>query len=145
MRRRRHCEKCGNRFTTHERRDPERLRVRKRDGSVQAFDPGKLRDGLARAAHKRPVPDSEIDAIVSGIEAEAEAAGGELEAPRIGELCLEGLRRVDRISYLQFASVYKQLEVDQVGAELAELARPGEAQVAGFSRRGSVRTSGDPA
>lgn len=97
------------------------LYVRKRDGERQPFDRAKLHGGLARAAHKRPVSDAEIDAIVDRIEAAAERAGGELPAQRIGEMCLDGLRRVDRISYLQFASVYKQLDIDAVRAELARL------------------------
>ena len=134
MRRRRVCSSCGHRFTTYERYDRGPLYVRKRGGERQPFDREKLRGGLARAAHKRPVEPARIEAIVTGIEAEAERAGGELPADRVGEMCLEGLRAVDRISYLQFAAVYKQLDVDQVRAEIAAL-----------SRAGSVRPAGDPA
>ena len=121
VRRRRECASCSHRFTTYERREHAPLFVRKRDGARQPFDRAKLRGGLARAAHKRPVSGAEIDAIVDRIETEAERAGGELPAPRIGEMCLEGLRQVDRISYLQFASVYKQLDIEAVRAELARM------------------------
>lgn len=121
MRRRRECSSCSHRFTTYERREHLALFVRKRDGVRQPFDRAKLRGGLARAAHKRPVGDAEIDAIVDRIESEAERSDGELPAQRIGEMCLDGLRRVDRISYLQFASVYKQLDIEAVRAELARM------------------------
>jgi transcriptional repressor NrdR len=134
VRRRRRCSSCGHRFTTYERYERGPLFVRKRGGERQPFDREKLRGGLARAAHKRPVAAPAIDAIVDGIEAEAERAGGELPAQRIGEMCLEGLRRADRIAYLQFAAVYKQLDVEDVRAEIAAL-----------SGAGSVRAASDPA
>ena len=134
VRRRRECAGCGHRFTTYERYERGPLFVRKRGGVRQPFDRAKLRGGLARAAHKRPVAAATIDAIVDRIEAEAERAGGELPARRIGELCLDGLRDADRIAYLQFAAVYKQLDVDEVRAEIA-----------GLSGAGSVRPAGDPA
>jgi transcriptional repressor NrdR len=123
VRRRRECASCGHRFTTHERQEGHgQLFVRKRDGRRQAFDRAKLHGGLARAAHKRPVPEEAIDAIVERIEAEAEAAGGELPARKVGERCLEGLRRLDRVAYLQFASVYKQLaNVEELRSEMAQL------------------------
>ena len=121
MRRRRECSSCGHRFTTYERREHAPFFIRKRDGTRQPFDRAKLRGGLARAAHKRPVSDAEIDAIVDRIEAEAERAGGELPAQRAGEMCLEGLRAADRIAYLQFAAVYKQLDIEAVRAELARM------------------------
>jgi transcriptional repressor NrdR len=126
VRRRRECSGCGHRFTTHERYERGPLHVRKRDGGRQRFDRAKLRGGLERAAHKRPVSAAQIDAIADRIEAEAERAGGELPAATVGEICLDGLRRADRIAYLQFASVYKQLDVDEVRAELVRLdAEPG--------------------
>jgi transcriptional repressor NrdR len=156
VRRRRRCSACGHRFTTFERYERGLLYVRKRGGERQPFDRAKLRGGLARAAHKRPVAAADLDAIADRIEAEAEKAGGELPAPRVGELCLDGLRRLDRVSYLQFAAVYKQLDVDQVRAELARLARePGplpeptllgdsQPEFAGSGPR-SVRLPSDPA
>ncbi len=154
MRRRRECSSCGHRFTTYERYERGSLYVRKRDGERQPFDRAKLRGGLARAAHKRPVGEAEIDALVGRIEAEADRAGGELEAARIGEMCLEGLRRIDRVSYLQFAAVYKQLDVEQVQAELALLDSepptdhdPPSAEsslVAPIGGAGSIRPESDP-
>jgi transcriptional repressor NrdR len=122
LRRRRECTRCGDRFTTYERRERPALFVRKRDGRREPFDRGKLRSGMLRAAYKRPATSEQIDAIADRIEAEVEAAGGELDGRRVGELCLAGLGEVDRVSYLQFASVYRQLEdVDDIQAELRRL------------------------
>jgi transcriptional repressor NrdR len=154
VRRRRECSSCGHRFTTYERYDRGPLYVRKRDGERQPFDRTKLRGGLARAAHKRPVGETEIDDLVERISSEAERAGGELAAARIGEMCLEGLRRIDRVSYLQFAAVYKQLDVEQVQAELSQLhSEPGPTGeplfektplVAPIGDEGSIRSESDP-
>ncbi len=75
----------------------------KRSGRRQPFDRAKLRSGLVRASHKRDVDPRELEAIVEGIEREARAAGGEISAARIGELCLRGLEPLDRGAFLQFA------------------------------------------
>jgi transcriptional repressor NrdR len=103
VRRRRECTSCGHRFTTYERAVPETIQVIKRDGHRQPFDRDKLRSALIRASHKRDVDPRRLDQIVDRVEREARNAGGELEAARIGELCLEGLRKLDRGAYLQFA------------------------------------------
>jgi len=122
IRRRRECSRCERRFTTLERRQMDPMQVIKRDGEHQPFDRAKLRAGMLRAAHKRPVDPADVEAIADRIEAAVEAAGGELAARRIGQMCLDGLRQLDRVSYLQFASVYKEFaDVDDVQAELAEL------------------------
>lgn len=121
MRRRRQCSGCEHRFTTYERCDTQALFVRKRDGSRQPFDRVKLRGGLERASHKRPVRPEAIDALVNRIETAAVRAGGEITAARIGEMCLSGLRRIDQVAYLQFAAVYRQLDVNDVQAELDRL------------------------
>lgn len=122
VRRRRECPGCGERFTTFERRERPPLFVLKSGGRRERFDSRKLRDGMLRAAYKRPVTAEQIDAIAERIEAEAEAAGGELDASRIGEMCLAELGEVDRVSSLQFAAVYRQLaDVEDVQAELRRL------------------------
>jgi transcriptional repressor NrdR len=155
VRRRRECQACGRRYTTFERYERGRLFVRKRSGRRQPFDREKLRFGLGRAAHKRPVAEAKLDAIVDRIEEEIDRAGGELDAQRIGEMCLEELRALDRISYLQFASVYKEFaDLDAVREELADLSaegrrkrRSGAGQKTRNSRtsgrRGSVRGEGE--
>jgi transcriptional repressor NrdR len=102
-RRRRECSRCGHRFTTFERREPEPLHVIKRDGQRQRFDRTKLRAALLNAAHKRPVIASEIEAVVDRIEIAVGDGGGELSTEHIGQLCLAELRELDWGAYLQFA------------------------------------------
>ena len=122
VRRRRQCEACGHRFTTFERHVRELAIVRKRQGGREPFDGAKLRAGLRRAAHKRPAAEQAIEEIVAAVEEEARSAD-ELTTRRIGELCLSGLREADRIAYLRFASVHKQLaDLEAISAELSELA-----------------------
>lgn len=112
-RRRRECPGCGERFTTFERAEPESAWVAKRDGSRQRFDQAKLRGALLRACHKRDVDPREIEAIVDSARRELRAAGGELTAQRIGELCLEGLEPLDRGAFLQFAGTLPgEIDVD---------------------------------
>ncbi|HEY8001932.1 MAG TPA: ATP cone domain-containing protein [Solirubrobacterales bacterium] len=101
-RRRRACPACGHRFTTYERRQREPLYVIKRGGNQQRFDPAKLRAALLRSTHKRQVSAADVEALVERVAIAIETAGGELEAERIGELCLEGLAELDRGAYLQF-------------------------------------------
>lgn len=103
VRRRRECSRCGRRFTTFERREPDRLHVIKRDGERQRFDRTKLRAALLNAAHKRPVAAADIEAIVDRIQVTVAESGGELGTDRIGELSLDELRELDLGAYLQFA------------------------------------------
>lgn len=121
VRRRRRCAKCEHRFTTYERCEQQPLFVIKRDGRRQPFDREKLRGGLERASHKRPVRPEAIDELLDRIESAAVRSGGEIEAARVGEMCLGGLRRIDQVAYLQFAAVYRQLGVEDVQAELDRL------------------------
>ena len=103
VRRRRECSSCDHRFTTYERAVPEVLEVIKRDGSKQPFDRDKLLGSLNRAAHKRNLDPRQLGLLVDRVEREVRSSGGELTAARIGELCLEGLAKLDRGAYLQFA------------------------------------------
>lgn len=103
VRRRRECTSCGHRFTTYERAVPEVLEVIKRDGSRQPFDREKLLGSLNRSTHKRKLDPRKLSLLVDRVEGEARDSGGELSAPRITELCLEGLQQLDRGAYLQFA------------------------------------------
>jgi transcriptional repressor NrdR len=121
VRRRRECSSCKHRFTTYERYETQSLFVIKRDGGRQPFDRAKLRGGLERASHKRPVRPEAIDDLVNRIEKKAVRDGGQIEAARIGDMCLAGLRRIDQVAYLQFAAVYRQLGVEDVQAELDRL------------------------
>ncbi|HET9120308.1 MAG TPA: ATP cone domain-containing protein [Solirubrobacterales bacterium] len=103
VRRRRECTSCGHRFTTYERAVPETLEVVKRDGARQPFDREKLLGSLNRASHKRDVDPRRLTGIVEAVERELRANGGELSAERIAEICLDGLGKLDRGAYLQFA------------------------------------------
>lgn len=139
VRRRRVCSGCGRRFTTYERYEPGELTIRKRSGRRQAFDRDKLLGGLLRAAHKRPVDRGRLEALADRIQHEAERAGGELPAQRVGDMALRGLRDLDRVAYLQFAAVYKGFsDPSQFSSELAELERPGR-----VGAGGAVRAAGD--
>lgn len=127
IRRRRECLTCSKRFTTYERREPLRLMVIKRDGGRETFDRAKLMDGLSRACAKRQVPEEEIEFIVDEIEAELrERRRHEVTSRRLGDMALVRLRRLDMVSYLRFASVYRQYtDVDQFRNELVRIASSG--------------------
>jgi transcriptional repressor NrdR len=125
VRRRRECTGCGRRFTTFERREPE-LHVIKRSGERQRFDPDKLRAALHRAAHKRPVSDGDLEAIVDRVQAAAEDSGGSLDAERIGELCIADLWELDPGAYLQFAGT-----LPSVKPEIATGDEPGSVRPVG--------------
>ena len=123
IRRRRECISCEKRFTTYERREPLRLVVIKRDGTREPFDRAKLRAGITKACAKRPVPEKEIEYMVDEIEAELrERRRHEVTSRRLGDMALVRLRRLDMVSYLRFASVYRQYtDVDQFRSELVRL------------------------
>ena len=108
VRRRRECLKCRRRFTTYEKVEAAPLKVIKKDGSRSPFDRDKLRGGIERACHKRPVPAAEIDRLVAEIETEV-LDGFEREVPsrEIGERVSTALKGLDEVAYLRFASVYK--------------------------------------
>jgi transcriptional repressor NrdR len=127
IRRRRECLTCSKRFTTYERREPLRLMVIKRDGGREPFDRAKLMDGICRACAKRQVPEEEIEFIVDEIEAELrERRRHEVTSRRLGDMALVRLRRLDMVSYLRFASVYRQYtDVDQFRNELVRIASSG--------------------
>jgi transcriptional repressor NrdR len=134
VRRRRECSGCGRRFTTYERAEEPRLMVRKRDGTRELFDRQKLLRGLARAAGGRPVGQEQLEAVAAWIAAELQRAGGEADAERIGDLAERGLARVDPVSAIQFASVYRNLadleELEAVVRRFREDPLPGEDQLA---------------
>ena len=109
MRRRRACQACGQRFTTFER-PVFAVMVVKRNGVREPFDVDKVRRGLASALADRPVPAEAIDALVSAIERAAYAMAPEVSSGEIGRQVLEGLRSLDEVAYLRFASVYKEFQ-----------------------------------
>ena len=115
VRRRRRCSSCEKRFTTYERAEIALPAVLKKDGTRAEFDPKKIRDSMQLALRKRPVSLEQIDAALARIE-EALLASGERELPsaRLGELVMRELKRIDKVAYVRFASVYRSFEdVDQ--------------------------------
>jgi transcriptional repressor NrdR len=108
IRRRRQCEDCGARFTTFERIQLRELTVVKAANRREPFDRGKLERSVAIALRKRPVPPERIDKLLSSIQRQLETSG-ETEVPSsvIGEMVMNGLRAVDPVAYIRFASVYK--------------------------------------
>ncbi len=118
IRRRRECVVCARRFTTYERVELAGLVVVKKDGRRQEFDPAKLRQKLRIALTKRPVGESEIEAIVQNVEAELHAMGtSEIPSSAIGESALRQLKELDQVGYIRFASVYREF------ADLEDLRR----------------------
>ena len=123
---------------------PEPRWVVKRDGRRESFDREKLASGLCRAAHKRPVSAEQVESLVARIEAECDERGGEIAAERVGELSLEGLRGLDRISYLQFAAVYRGFDdPSELIAELRDLGERETPQIGSSAPAGSVRAEED--
>ena len=111
IRRRRECLKCGKRFTTHEVIETVPIIVVKRDKSREVFDRNKLTAGILRACEKRPVSLTQIEKMVDRIEAKIQSMlDREITTRQIGELAMEELKSVDEVSYVRFASVYRQFK-----------------------------------
>jgi transcriptional repressor NrdR len=108
IRRRRQCEDCGARFTTFERVQLRELTVVKSENRREPFDRGKLERSVAIAVRKRPVPQERIDKLVSSIQRQLEVSGdSEVASATIGEMVMNGLKALDPVAYIRFASVYK--------------------------------------
>jgi transcriptional repressor NrdR len=107
IRRRRQCESCRRRFTTYERIDEIPYMVVKKDGRREKFERQKLLAGLLKACEKRPVPMGKLEQIVDEAEAlVAESPDRERPATELGELVMNRLRKLDKVAYVRFASVY---------------------------------------
>ena len=108
IRRRRQCEGCGARFTTFERVQLREVVVSKSGDRREPFDRAKLEQSVALAVRKRGIEQERIDQLVSGIQRQGETSGeSEVPSARIGELVMEGLRQLDHVAYIRFASVYR--------------------------------------
>ena len=111
IRRRRRCLKCDKRFTTYERPEITMPSVVKKDGSRVEFDPDKLRASMQLALRKRPVSTEQLDAAIERIQDKLHATGArEVPSSRVGELVMRELKRIDKVAYVRFASVYRSFE-----------------------------------
>ena len=111
IRRRRECLRCGKRFTTHEVIETVPIIVVKRDKSREVFDRNKLTGAILRACEKRPVSIEQIENMVNDIEAQLQSSlDREITSKQIGELAMDQLKNIDEVSYVRFASVYRQFK-----------------------------------
>jgi transcriptional repressor NrdR len=110
IRRRRECEKCEFRFSTYEEIEILDLTVLKRDGSTEPYSREKLERGIHRAFEKREHDDQTYKKIISGVEQEIQkkASGGQIKSSEIGEILMKKIKRLDKVAYIRFASVYRQ-------------------------------------
>lgn len=108
IRRRRQCDSCGARFTTFERVQLREITVVKSDGTRETFDRSKIDQSVSLACRKRGVAQERLDQLVSGVQRQIETMGeSEVLAKAIGEMVMEGLRGLDTVAYIRFASVYR--------------------------------------
>lgn len=123
IRRRRECLSCGKRFTTYETVETLPLIVVKKDGSRQSFEKDKVLKGIIHACAQRPVPMEKMEKIANEVEQEIQnSMNREISANRIGELVMDKLKKVDEVSYVRFASVYRQFkDIDSFMDELNKL------------------------
>ena len=115
--------KCGQRFTTYERVELE-LKVVKKDGRREVFESNKLRGGVERALEKRPLSEEEVGELMDEIEAKINKATKlkEIKSSKIGEIVMNKLKKVDKVAYIRYASVYREFaDIDDFKKELREL------------------------
>jgi len=111
IRRRRRCLKCDKRFTTYERAEIALPAVVKKDGTRADFDPAKLRASMLLALRKRPVSMEQVDTALDRIQERLlTSAAREVPSSRLGELVMRELKRIDKVAYVRFASVYRSFE-----------------------------------
>ena len=111
IRRRRECNACGKRFTTYETVETTPILVVKADGSRQQFDVNKIKNGIIKSCEKRPVTMHDIDEMVAKIEKKIyNSLEQEISSKKIGEMVMNGLKELDDVAYIRFASVYRQFK-----------------------------------
>jgi transcriptional repressor NrdR len=123
IRRRRECLSCGKRFTSYERIDQIPHLVVKKDGRRERFDRTKVLAGLMKACEKRPVPIKTLEEVAERVEAMVqESPDREVPSTQVGEYLMESLRKLDKVAFVRFASVYREFkDVDQFMATLKGL------------------------
>ncbi len=129
IRRRRQCEGCGGRFTTFERIQLREIIVLKSEDKRESFDRIKLERSISLACRKRSIRQEQIDQLVSGIQRQIETSGEtEVLSGRIGELVMTGLRTIDSVAYIRFASVYRDFteakDFEEFASNITENLKP---------------------
>ena len=132
IRRRRQCEGCAARFTTFERIQLRELTVLKSEDRREPFDREKLMRSVAIAARKRPIEPARIEKLVTGIQRRLETLGDtDVTSARIGEMVMEGLKGLDSVAYIRFASVYRDFseakDFEAFAGQVEEAGQVGEA------------------
>jgi transcriptional repressor NrdR len=122
-RRRRECLKCEKRFTTYERLETSSITVVKKDGTREQFDRAKIISGVTKACEKRPVSREDIEKLTDEVEAELKTAEeAEVQSTKVGELVVKKLKKLDKVAYIRFASVYKEFkDLDDFEKELQKI------------------------
>ena len=123
IRRRRECMGCGRRFTTYETIEISPILVVKSDGNRQAFDLGKIKAGIIKACEKRPVPMEKIERLVDDIAKRIyNSMEQEVSSKQIGEMVMEGLKELDEVAYVRYASVYRSFkDINSFMSELQKM------------------------
>ncbi len=106
LRRRRECRSCRRRFTTYERVEATNILVVKRSGERQQFSREKIKRGILQACRKRPISQERVERLLDKIEERVKKTKGEIASEKIGRIVLSQLKRLDKIAYIRFASVY---------------------------------------
>jgi len=123
VRRRRECLACKHRFTTYERAEAARLFVVKKDGRREAYNREKVLGGIRKACEKRPISESAMQSVADEVERELYSRGdNEVPSSTVGELVMAALRKLDKVAYIRFASVYRSFtDLSSFQEELAHL------------------------
>lgn len=123
IRRRRECEQCQKRFTTYEKIEQAPVYVIKNDGRREEFNSAKVRASIMKACAKRPVPIAQIERLVLDVERGVNnTLSQEVPSKQIGELIMAGLKKIDEVAYVRFASVYRQFrDINSFMDELTQL------------------------
>ena len=124
IRRRRQCEGCGARFTTFERVQLREITVIKSSERREPFDRAKIEQSVALACRKRPIEQERLDQLITGIQRQIETLGeNEVPSKQIGEMVMDGLRQLDSVAYIRFASVYRDFTEARDFEEFASTVR----------------------
>lgn len=128
IRRRRSCSNCGKRYTTYERIEGIELNVIKKDGSREEFSRDKLRRGIAKATWKRPISMAQVEELIDEVERKLRQKDTkEVKSWEVGNMVINRLRKLDELSYLLFASVYRDFDsLEDFEAEIAKIKSHGE-------------------